>query len=185
MPAYYYISSSLPYLSDPADTPLITGNELLDLCRRFMLPDDYEDIASVSLDPQTSGSGGLTLGYHAWEASLRNDLSRLRAQQLELKAKQFLRDRIPVLTTAAVALEAMKQATPLEAELYLDHQRWSFIENLACGHFFDMDFFRGYRLKLLIKERQSQFDADKGFDVYRGIQQLVIGNLEDYIHHEN
>jgi hypothetical protein len=50
----------------------------------------------------------------------------------------------------------------LEAEKALDLERWQLLEELACGHYFDLDALLIYALKLLILERWAKINlADK------------------------
>lgn len=161
-------------LKKPDDTPVIESTEMLATCRLFMKISDYQDILSVSLSPDLAISGGLTRQYYQWEISLRNDLARMRAIEQGRDSEDYQRSGAAVVGTEAVAGAAMAYSSPLEAERYLDQKRWDTIEHLSVGHFFDMDFLRAYRLKLLIQERESLFDEEKGVSMYRSIHQHVL-----------
>jgi len=121
---------------------------------------------------------GICEAYSEWEMSLRNDLVRLRAGKQNLDADEYCREAEPVYGTARIAAEAFMMDSPLKAELYLDKCRWLRIDELASGHLFDIEFIRSYRMKLLILERRSGFNAEFGFRAYRDLYNRVLSVSE-------
>lgn len=174
MSAFYYIAASLPFLSGPDQAPPMKSAELLELCGRMLSPKDYEDLLHGSLDPDAKPSKGLAGRYRMWERSLRNELAKRRGEEWGLEADVYLREADTVFGVQAIAAEAMDKATPLEAEIFLNNQRWSKIDEMACGHAFDMEFLRGYRLKLLLLERRALFSEERGTAAYRDIYKRVL-----------
>ena len=167
MAAYYYLAASLPMLASPDQEPPVSSDDMQEVCRRFMTERDYEGLAASVLDPDAGEAPGICRQFHAWERSLRNRLVTLRAAEQDLEESRYLREYPDVSGTAAVAGEAMGKATPLEAELFLDSRRWACIEDLAYGHFFDVEFLRAYRLKLQLLERRALLEEQRGLAAYR------------------
>lgn len=174
MAAYYYVSASLPMLTDPDQEIPMSEDELLDICQRYLSAADYCSLLESSLDPESSEAHGICSVFQQWERSLRNDLVSLRAAEQNLNPEDYSRETVPVLGTSAVAAEAMSKNTPLEAELYLDACRWSVIDDLAVGHFFDLEFLQTYKMKLQILDRRSKFDEERGFAAYRDLYARVL-----------
>jgi hypothetical protein len=172
--AYYYLASSLPMLVEPMQDPSVSSPDFLEQCRMFMTPKDYEDILRTSINPDENFSHYLGEVYGKWESSLRNELVRLRAQAQGLNPDDFLRESGFAAGTAEIASAAMQKSTPLEAELYLTQKRWDCVDELSAGHFFDIQFLQGYRLKLQLLERRAKFEEEKGFDAYRSIYARVL-----------
>ncbi len=182
MAAYYYISATLPLLHSPDQAPPIQSAELLDIGKRFMSEREFTEFAGCTISPEGSGSGRVAVNYRLWERSLRNELVKLRAVDQGLEADGFFREADSVYGTQEIAAAAMKKATPLEAEIYLIDQRWTKIEEMTSGHFFDMEFLCGYRLKLLLLERRLLFDDKKGSAAYLEIHNCVLettGRIKD------
>jgi len=171
---HYYVAASLPMLVDASQEPPLSSEEFLERCRRFMTDDEYLGLAHSSLDPDGPPAPGICQAYRAWERSLRNDLARRRSEAQGLDPGDFLREVEPIFGTEDVAAGAMAADTPLTAELYLDGHRWSKIDELATGRFFDTEFLRAYRLKLQILERRALFDEERGFAAYRDIYSRVL-----------
>lgn len=182
MSSYYYLTASLPMLTDSLQPPPLSTGDMLDQCRRFMNGDDYRVLLRADLNPELppgesdSSGGPLSIGdeFRVWERSLRNDLARLRCAEQNQDAEAFTRDFEPAFGTAEAAAEAMARATPLEAELYLNRRRWMKAEELGAGHLFDVEFLAAYRLKLLLQERHAMFDEERGFAAYRRIYSRVL-----------
>lgn len=174
MAAYYYLASSLPMLVDPMQDPPVSSQDFLEQCRMFMTPKDYENILGTSINPGENHSHNLGENFGKWESSLRNELVRLRAQVQGLNPDDFLREDSFISGTAEIASAAMQKSTPLEAELYLTQKRWDCVDELSAGHFFDIQFLQGYRLKLQLLERRAKFVEENGFDAYRSIYARVL-----------
>lgn len=174
MATYYYLAASLPMLSSPDQEPPVSSEDMMEVCRRFMTEADYRFLETTSLDPEAGEASGLGRDFQIWERSLRNELVRLRSAEQDLDASAYLRPADPAFGTAGIAAEAMAQGTPLEAELYLDARRWSYIDDLETGHHFDKEFLGAYRLKLQILERRALFDEERGFAAYRELYSRVL-----------
>lgn len=161
-------------LTDPDQELPFSETELLDLCQRYLSAADFSQLRESSLSPESPESPGICSAYQQWERSLRNDLVSLRAAEQSLNPEDYIRESVPVLGTSALAAEAMSKNSPLEAELFLDACRWSVIDGLAVGHFFDIEFLQSYKMKLQILERRSKFDEESGFAAYRDLYARVL-----------
>jgi len=161
-------------LTGPDQTAPISSEEMLDVCRRFVSGGDYSGLEDSSLNPDGAEAPGICAAFREWERSLRNDLVILRAAEQNLSPGEYLRDSEPVSGTSVIASEAMSKNSPLEAELFLDSCRWSRIDELSNGHFFDIEFLRAYRMKLQILERRAMFDEKRGFAAYRDLYARVL-----------
>lgn len=98
-----------------------------------------------------------------FEVALRNELVRARAARRKVDPLKFIRlPDNPQAHISHVALAAYRSISILEAEKILDQERWSFLEHLSFGHYFDFDFLLIYALKLKILERWEKIQkADK------------------------
>jgi hypothetical protein len=59
-------------------------------------------------------------------------------------------------------MAAILNASPLDAEKALDETRWKALDELATGHYFDLDFLISYALKLRILERWEKIQGAEG-----------------------
>lgn len=110
------------------------------------------------------GPGAVTLRkWHSFEVALRNELVKIRASRKHKDPFKYIHSESqdgPALTH--IALSAHRNPSPLEAERVLDSYRWQMLEELAAGHYFDLDSLIIYAQKLLILERWEKINrADK------------------------
>lgn len=159
-------------LIGPEQRAPISTESMLALSRSFLSARDYIGLLKSNLEGNEAP--GICKTYSKWEMSLRNDLARLRAKKQNLDAGEYCREAEPVYGTAQIAAEAFIMDSPLRAELYLDRRRWLKIDELAAGQFFNIEFIRSYRMKLLILERRSKFNEELGFKAYRDLYNRVL-----------
>ena len=103
-----------------------------------------------------TGPASLTLKkWHAFDMALRNELVKLRASRHKLEPEKYLRPSFQYVEPQIIhtALNAQRSPSPMEGERILDAARWQKLEELALGHYFDMDFLFTYAQKLLILAR--------------------------------
>ena len=150
MAVYYYVSASLPMLIDSEQDAPISSDELLEICRRFVADGDYRSLQASTLNPEDASASGICSEYRDWERSLRNELVLLRSAEQNLNPEDYIREAETVSGTSVIASESMGKDSPLEAELYLDGCRWSKIDELAAGHYFDIELITIYGMKLKI-----------------------------------
>ena len=98
----------------------------------------------------------------SWEKELRLELAKARILKLQFDPAPALpasdgNDALLEKVRAALALDS-----PLDGERFLDHLRWSFLEDMGASHFFDLEALVVYYLKLQIALRQEKFQKELG-----------------------
>ena len=73
-----------------------------------------------------------------------------------------------------VAQAAMQADDPLQGELLIERERWSFVESLAVGRFFDLEYLVSYALMLQALERRARFAAQRGQEGYETVYRSVL-----------
>lgn len=153
MAAYYFTVAELPSLSYEADPP-ITVQTFLEMCESTVTGKDFLALRSAGLVPATEGPS-LLCSWYSWESSLRNELAKLRAAKLGRDADRYLKEAEDRPKLADLAREAAGQDDPLRGEEVLDKARWSYLDELALMHYFDLDTLLVYYLRLLILDRKA------------------------------
>jgi len=171
---YIYLISSLPMLNFAARPP-VSLERFMGLCREWLSEDDNRVIASC-LGPDIHDSKIIQPTLDKWKAfdlALRNELVKIRAQRKKIDPAKYLRrDGFSEPYISHLALNAHRNPSLLESERILDGERWRFLDELAQGHYFDIDSLVVYALKLLILER---WDKIQGADKQYLLQELFRG----------
>jgi hypothetical protein len=124
-----------------------------DMLKSFPLPDIYDyAFKQPTLEK-----------WLAFDIALRNELVKIRASRRKIEADKYLRkDGYTEYFIAQIALSAYRSPSIIEAERILAQERWHKLDELATGHYFDIDFLIVYAIKLLILERWHRINtADK------------------------
>jgi hypothetical protein len=177
---YYYFAATLPALQLGAPAPMGTA-EFLERCSRHLASADYAVVEAALLGSAPEGPPAVTerspllTRYHAWERSLRNELVRLRARRLERDGEGWLRPAARDDAAPRVAQMVFQAASPLEAELLLERQRWEAIESFKALHFFDLESIVAYRLELQILARLARLRQEEGEARYRETYAAILG----------
>ncbi len=160
---YYYVITSLPYLSLSEELP-IRKDGFLANCKVYLKKTDFDILESVSLFDAEKDEVSLDVirCFFKWETSLRNSLVRLRAESLGLEPDEFVRGEIFDHSQALLAEEAFNADSPLMAEEILNKARWRYLDELEFEHYFDIERLVIFFIKLQILERISSFDAEEG-----------------------
>ena len=160
---YYFLVASLPHLKFGAAPPL-TREQFLDRCAGQVSAAQDRMLAGVQLFQTRPAKTGLALldRWHEHERALRNALVIERAKRLGVTAAGHLRDFQPDPRLAKIARQLLALDSPLAADEELDRARWRLLEDLAFGHYFDLETLVVYLLKLRILERRACFDAAAG-----------------------
>ena len=166
MPAYYtYLISSLPALNFFHKIPF--GLEEFFIKCQGLIPEEEIKLLRNICSNQTYSSDTVLAGtLEKWVnfvVALRNELVRARASRKKIDPLKFIRfPDFPEAQISHVALAAYRSSSILDAEKILDQERWSFLESLSLGHYFDFDSLLIYALKLKILERWEKIQkADK------------------------
>ncbi len=109
--------------------------------------------------------------WREFDLALRNELVKVRAAHKKIDPLPYLRgDGYVEPSITHIALHAYRSTSLLEAEKILDEERWRFLDELAVGHFFDLDFLIVYALKLLILEHWEKIRVA---DTRRALQEAL------------
>ena len=186
---YYYTVSSLPYLQLDGEIT-INVEEFLEACRPWLKERDMQALESTRLVPEPEDVHRLEdfsnaqRAFYVFEAGLRNELVRLRAASLGWEALDSLvltaddEDFTGDAEIAERAREAYQQESPLEADRQLDRARWAFLDDLAVGHYFDLDTLVIYYLKLLIMDRRIHMSTAEGTDAFETVYDRAALKIE-------
>jgi len=172
---YYYLVASLPLLFYDSES-IPSHEDFLATCRQHVSPGHFRLLVSASttdLRDAVPSCKTLDLWRH-WEIALRNELVRLRAKNRGREAQAYLIDSPGVLAPQAIAREAFAQESPLQAEDALNRARWSYLDELEVGHYFDIEKILVYALRLQILQRKALFDRDRGRETFDKLYAEII-----------
>jgi hypothetical protein len=184
MASYYYFVATLPTLMDSAVPPFGHADFMTRAAgqlksRDFMILDSAR--LSVPADgqiPEAARGSTLLTRYFQWDASVRNELVRLRSQRLQKPADRHLKPGLPEWEGIKTAQAAFMADDPLQGELLIERDRWAIIEILAANHFFDMEYLVAYALKLQALERRQRFRTELGEEGYRTVYRSVLDTAD-------
>lgn len=175
MPNFHiYLISSLPMLQFGMKPPF-SFSRFIERCEG-LIPD--EEVALLGSLPSAAGEGQATT-LNKWQdldRQLRNELVKIRAVHKKIDPRKYLRgDEYVEPAIMRAAINAARQPSPLEAERLLDLERWRALEEMAVGHYFDLDSLIIFGLKLLILER---WDAVQRADRPKLLEETLISSKE-------
>lgn len=173
MKNYYYLMASLPFL-DLKSLPAVSLEKFFKIASEQLSAEDSLRLRNLlSEEPECIGNG-VADEYLKWDRAVRNALVRLRAEGGD--AVRDCREGEPIPAAAALAAVLYKTDSPLKAEQQWDAERWSYLENLKTGHYFDFDAVAVYALQLRLAERNARFREEEGEAQYTALYKAVIGN---------
>lgn len=153
---YPYLVASLPMLHFGMKPPF-SFEHLLELCRPFIPEKDFHLLRTLPHPGQYSEKGTRHPIIRKWiefDVALRNEDVKVRAARRHIDPATYLRpDGYRGPSLAPVAMAAHISTSILDAEKILDETRWKALEELATGHYLDLDFLITYAYKLLILQR--------------------------------
>jgi len=160
---YYYVITSLPYISLSEKLP-IRKDDFLANCKKYLKKTDFNILESVSLFDAGENElpSGVIRRFFRWERGIRNALVRLRSESLDIEPDMFIRDEMADHSQVLLAEEAFNADSPLMAEEILNKARWRYLDELEFEHYFDIDRLVIFFIKLQILERIFSFDDVKG-----------------------
>ena len=167
---YYYVITSLPYLSLSEELP-IRKKDFLANCEKYLKKTDLDILESVSLFDVEENEIPLDVirRFFRWERGVRNALVRLRAESLGLEPDEFIRDEIVDHFQVLLAEKAFNADSPLMAEEILNKARWRYLDELEFEHYFDIERLVIFFIKVQILERTSSFDAVEGREIMNAV----------------
>ncbi len=180
---YYYLVSSLPFLSIHAPLPL-ESRSFLAAAGTHLDRHDYETLISVSLSHAGEGKRpSLSVVRHwlQWERLVGNELVKLRAAALGADPAAYLRGDDGDGGYGVLAGRIFHAPSPMDAQTALDEARWRYLDDLEYGHYFDIERLALYYLKIQILERRALFDREKGLEALSSITQKAAENSAQYV----
>ena len=170
MAEYYFLVSSLPTLY-PWEATSVTTGSFMEACASWLPEEELETLWRLGLEPDTSlaESSPVVQRWIAWETCLRNRLAKARAAALGVASDRDLRPDLDFFSAIDRAVQdAHAAADPLARERLLDKLRWSELDDLEAGHYFDFDRLCVYKLKLALREKIAKRDRPSGQDNLEG-----------------
>jgi len=163
---YYYLVSSLPYLKLGQEN-LVSSEVFLPECKKWLSKKDIEVLSGASLGDftVTLEDGPVLRAWKEFDFALRTELASAR------RVIKHGSNEKPGL----MAKRALDEATPLLMEQALARIRWSRLDELEAGNFFDVNFLVLYFLKLQIIERLKLFDKANGEKMFQGVCEVNYG----------
>jgi hypothetical protein len=162
---YPYLVASFPMLHFGMKPPF-SFERFLGECQPFMPEKDFKILSSLPLpeEYQEREKGPpLVQNWIEFDTALRNELVRIRAARTRRDPAAYIRAGVygdSSLNPAVLA--AATNASLSGAEKALDELRWKKLDDLATGHYFDLDFLITFGYKLMILERWDQIRTADG-----------------------
>jgi len=162
---YPYLIASLPMLHFGTKPPF-SFERFLEVCRQFIPKKDFQLLSTLPQPEHYVEKGKRHPIIHKWiefDVALRNELVRIRATKKHIEPAPYLRPGGYSGSSLAPAVMAATITTSvLDAEKTLDETRWKALEELATGHYFDLDVLITYAYKLLILQRWENIRSGDG-----------------------
>lgn len=173
---YYYFAASLPLL-DFDSKPIMNLGSFLSECQRLLAPEDFLLVEKALTLPRVEENAGhcFVEAWHSFERAFSNELVYFRAGRLHKDPNEYIKgERAFSAHLADIIQQAMKMTDLLMAEKMIDKVRWSFLDELLTGHYFDIEMIIGYALKLQILERHQLFSSSLGEERFKQYQQISL-----------
>ena len=161
---YIYLISSLPVLQFGLKAPF-SKEHFFQMCSEMIPEKDMSvlnnaDIAGLFFEDLKQNTLQQWLDF---EITLRNELVKIRAARKKVEPGKYLKkDGLSDINLHAIAMHAHRMSSLVEAEKYLDLERWKKLDELCTGHYFDLDYLIIYAVKLQILIRWDNINkADK------------------------
>jgi hypothetical protein len=162
---YPYLIASLPMLHFGMKPPF-SFERFLEVCRQFIPEKDFQLLSNLPQPEQYSANGKRHQIIQKWiefDVALRNELVKIRASRKHVEPVTYLHpDGYSGSSLAPVVMATNINTSVLDAEKSLDETRWKALEELATGHYFDLDLLITYAYKLLILQRWENIRSADG-----------------------
>ena len=162
---YTYLIASLPMLHFGMKPPF-SFERFLDVCCPFIPKKDFQLLRTLPQPEHYSEKGKRHRSIQKWiefDGALRNELVRIRATKKHIDPAMYLRpDGYTGSSLAPAGMAANMTTSVLDAEKMLDETRWKALEELATGHYFDLDVLITYAYHLLILQRWEDIRSADG-----------------------
>ncbi len=162
---YPYLISSLPMLHFGMRPPF-TFEQFLDRCRQFVPEKDFQLLRTLPPPERYLDSGKRHDIIQKWiqlDTSLRIEVVKVRAHKKQVDPAVYLRPEVYSSPSLAQEVTAATMGVSLlEVEQSIDERRWRMLEELATGHYFDLDSLIIYAYKLHILVRWENIRQAEG-----------------------
>jgi len=162
---YTYLIASLPMLHFGMKPPF-SYERFLEMCRQFIPERDFQLVRALPQPVHYPEKGKRRPIIERWvefDGALRNELVRIRASRRHVEPAAHLRPAGYIGSSLAPAVTAATMnASLLDAEKNLDEIRWKALEELATGHYFDLEVLITYAYQLLILQRWEHIRSADG-----------------------
>lgn len=164
--AYYYFVASLPSLTWDGPLPM-PAETFLEQTELLLASEDHAAVQAVLTDAPAAGRHPWLDQWQEFEAQIRYEAVWVRAGELNRDAQTYLRGERrtaspEIVDALALALES---PDPLEGERVIDRLRWRRWEELAQGHYFDLDWILSYAACLKILDRYQRLASPRGGEI--------------------
>lgn len=141
-----------------------TAESFLQRCEDLLGNEIATRLRKVTLEPDGHIPPNDTAAdWYGFETYLRNCVSELRRLKMKLAPGGDLRPDSMLLPSMRKRIEdAMAMSAPAAREEALDRIRLDYLDGLAAGHSFDMTALTVYLIKLLILDRRSSRNLERG-----------------------
>ncbi len=132
------------------------------MCANLSSPEDLERIRQALRERvyDYAGSQPIMQRFRNFEIALRNELVKIRASRKHIDPSKYLRqDGESDVAINHTAINAYRAQSLVESEKILDQARWHALDNLAFGHYFDIDTLIIYAYKLSILQKWEAINA--------------------------
>jgi hypothetical protein len=174
---YYYFIASLPYITFDGKMPM-TVDVFRQECRRLLSREDYGLIERVwEKEAPLKSRNPIFDSWARFEHDLRNEFVWSRAERLNKDPLKYARGPRALDPHYAQEVQRLIKLDDLwEAEKILNKIKWQFLDELAAGHYFDIDFLLVYALKLKILQRFQEYNSPVGKDFLRELKTMPLPN---------
>jgi hypothetical protein len=162
---YPYLIASFPMLHFGMKPPF-SFERFLGECQPFMPEKDFKILSTLPLPEEyheREKRHPLVQNWIEFDTALRNELVRIRAAKTRREPAAYIRVGVYGDSSLGPAVMAASTNTSLSgAEKYIDELRWKKLDDLATGHYFDLDFLMTFGYKLMILERWERIRTAEG-----------------------
>jgi len=174
--SYYYFAASLPMLGVDSKPPMTMVNFLKD-CQCLLSIQDFTLIEASLLknNPLIESKNKVFNTLISFNRNLCNELVFFRAQRANKDPMDFYQGEQsgdPFLSNTIQ--EAAKLPNLLKAEKHINQAKWQFLDDLAVGHYFDIDYLIIYGQKLKILLKHQEYNSPKGKKIFEEIKLTEI-----------
>ena len=162
---YPYLIASLPMLHFGMKPPF-SFERFLEICRQFIPEKDFHLLSTIPPPEKYSDEGKGHEIIRKWiqfDIALRNEEVKIRAHRKQVEPGMYLRpERYRGPSLAQVVTAANMGASVFDGERSLDEIRWRMLDELATGHYFDLELLITYAYQLLILQRWENIRSAEG-----------------------